>query len=132
LRWLLAAALTLCPAAAEASCLLKTQKPMVEAELFFGRDIPGGGKVSDAQWRDFVNTALAAAFPDGFTIDDAEGAWRDARTGAAVREDSKVVFVEGDGTAAFAGKLERIADAYKRRFHQDAVGIVTRPVCAAF
>lgn len=130
MKWLIALLLT--TAAADASCLLKTQKPMVEAELFFGRDIPGGGKVSDAQWRDFVDSALAVAFPDGFTIDDAQGAWRDAKTGAAVREDSKVVFVEGDGTSAFAGRIERVADVYKRRFHQDAVGIVTRPVCAAF
>lgn len=132
MRWPLVAALSLLPVAADASCLLKAQKPMVEAELFFGRDIPGGGKVSDAEWSDFVNTALAVAFPEGFTIDDAQGAWRDAKTGAAVREDSKVVFVEGDGTAAFAGTVERVAEIYRRRFRQDAVGIVTRPVCAAF
>ena len=75
---------------------------------------------------------VAQAFPDGFTVGDAEGAWRDARTGAAVHEKSKVVFVDAQGSPELAGRLARVADVYKKRFRQDAVGIVTREVCAAF
>ncbi|MBV9990916.1 MAG: DUF3574 domain-containing protein [Alphaproteobacteria bacterium] len=126
------AILTFSAVPAGAACLLATQKPMTEAELLFGRDIPGGGTVSDADWTSFVDTALAVTFPDGFTIDDAQGGWRDVKTGAAVREASKIVLVDGDGSAMFGARLERVAEAYRKRFHQDAVGIVTREVCAAF
>ena len=133
MRVLGAAALaSLIAAPADAACPLATQKPMIEAELLFGRGIPGGGTVSDADWASFLDTALAATFPDGFTVEDAQGGWRDAKTGAAVREASKIVFVDGDGSAIFGAKLERVAEAYRKRFHQDAVGIVTREVCAAF
>lgn len=128
---LIAAALVAFSASAEAACLLPAQKPMTEAQLLFGRDIPGGGQVSDADWTKFENEVLSAAFPDGFTVNDAQGAWRDAKTGAAVHEKSKVVFVE-QASPELAGRLERVADVYRRRFHQDAVGIVTREVCAAF
>jgi len=119
-------------APASAKCLLATQKPMVETQLLFGRDIPGGGTVSDQDWSAYVNEVVAVAFPDGFTVSDAQGTWRDAKTGAAVHEKSKIVFIEQPSSAELAGRLERVADVYRRRFHQDAVGIVTREVCAAF
>jgi Protein of unknown function (DUF3574) len=79
-----------------------------------------------------VNEVVAVAFPDGFTVSDAEGAWRDAKTGAAVHEKSKIVFIEAPASTELGGRIERVADVYRRRFHQDAVGIVTREVCAAF
>ena len=129
---LAAAALFAFCASAQAACLLPTQKPMTEAQLLFGRDIPGGGHVSDADWLKFENEVLSVAFPDGFTVSDAQGAWRDAKTGAAVHEKSKVVFIEDAGGPELAGRLERVADVYRKRFRQDAVGIVTREVCAAF
>jgi hypothetical protein len=117
---------------AQAKCLLATQKPMTEVQLLFGRDIPGGGTVSDNDWTAYVNEVVAVAFPDGFTASDAQGTWRDAKTGAAVHEKSKIVFIEASASPELAGRLERVADVYRRRFHQDAVGIVTREVCAAF
>jgi hypothetical protein len=125
-------ALLVAAAPAGAKCLLSAQKPMTEIQLLFGRDIPGGGTVSDGDWSAYVGEVIAQAFPDGFTVSDAEGAWRDARTGAAVHEKSKVVFIEAPASPELAGRLERVADVYRRRFHQDAVGIVTRDVCAAF
>jgi hypothetical protein len=127
-----ALALLLLAGPAQAACLLPAQKTMVEAQLIFGRDIPGGGTVGDADWSGFVNDVVAQAFPAGFTVSDAEGAWRDAKTGGAVREKSKLVIIDAPGDAALAGRLERVADIYRKRFHQDAVGIVTREVCAAF
>ena len=119
-------------APASAKCLLVSQKSMTEAQLFFGRDIPGGGQVSDDEWSKFASDVIAAEFPDGFTVSDAEGAWRDARTGGAVHEKSKIVLIDGRPTQAFARKLRHITESYRARFHQDAVGVVTREICAAF
>lgn len=130
LAWLLAALVA--ASGAQAKCLLPAQKPMIEAELLFGRDIPGGGTVSDEDWSDFANTAIAREFPDGFTVGDAEGTWRDTASGTAVQERSKIVLIDGRATPVFAKKLKHVADLYRARFRQDAVGIVTREVCASF
>ena len=117
---------------AGAKCLLASQKPMTEAQLFFGRDIPGGGEVSDEDWSKFAGEVIAADFPDGFTVSDGDGAWRDAKTGSAVHEKSKIVLIDGRATPEFVRKLHHVAESYRTRFHQDAVGVVTRQVCAAF
>ena len=119
-------------APAGAKCLLASQKAMTEAQLFFGRDIPGGGEVSDDDWSKFASDVIAGEFPEGFTVSDAEGVWRDARTSGAVHEKSKIVLIDGHASPQFAKKLRHIADNYRARFHQDAVGVVTREVCAAF
>ncbi len=105
---------------------------MVEVQLFFGRDIPGGGRVSDADWADFTATVVTPAFPDGFSVTDAKGQWRDSATGKVVREPSEVLEVVAPQSPALAPKIGKIADAYRKRFHQQSVGIVTRPVCGAF
>jgi hypothetical protein len=102
------------------------------AQLLFGRAVGTEGEVSEAEWQDFVATALTPAFPDGLTVTDAEGQWRDARTAALVRERSKVVTVLLDAPDAARPRLEAVADAYKRRFRQDSVAIVVAPACVAF
>ena len=53
-------------------------------------------------------------------------------TGKVVREPSEVLEVVAPQSPALAPKIGKIADAYRKRFHQQSVGIVTRPVCAAF
>jgi hypothetical protein len=133
LRASILALLAIVPAAAQAAtCPLPSEKPMVEVELFFGRDIPGGGRVSDADWADFTATVITPAFPDGFSVSDANGQWRDTESRRIVREPSEIVLIVAPRAAALAPKIRKIADAYRTRFHQQSVGIVTRPVCAAF
>ena len=63
-------------------CLLPAEKRMLVAELFFGRDIAGRAPLSEAEWRDFAAEIITPNFPDGFTVFDAEGQWRNPATGA--------------------------------------------------
>jgi hypothetical protein len=102
---------------------------MVELKLYFGRDIPGGGVVNDAEWRRFAADVLTPAFPEGFTVFDATGQWRNPQSGDVVREPSYVVERLGpvDGAA-----VEGAMAAYRAQFHQVAVGRVTMEVCAGF
>jgi hypothetical protein len=102
------------------------------AQLLFGRAIGTQGEVSDSEWQDFLAATVTPAFPGGLTVTDTLGQWRDAATGALVRERSKVVTILIDDPAAARPKLDAIADAYKKRFSQDAVGIVVTPACVAF
>jgi hypothetical protein len=132
--WGVLIALALCGCSTlggQQACLLPSQKPMIEVQLFFGRDIEGRAAVSDAEWADFAAVTIARTFPDGFTTTDGVGQWRDP-SGAVVHEPSKIVLIAADNTDALRPKLNDVIEAYKARFHQQAVGVVTRPVCAAF
>ncbi len=132
----LLALLALCGCASSAgypqACLLPSQKPMVEAQLFFGRAVEGRGPVSDAEWSDFAASVVARNFPDGFTVSDGDGAWRDPKTGAVTHEQTKILIVAAAATAPLASRLADVIAAYRARFHQQSVGVITRPVCAAF
>jgi hypothetical protein len=113
------------------SCALP-QKPMVEAQLMFGRNIGGKLGVTEGRWSQFLEREIAPRFPDGLTVVDAAGQWRDAKTGRLIREPSKMVTVVVVQDAALSEKIEAIADAYKRRFRQDSVGVVIRQACVSF
>jgi hypothetical protein len=105
---------------------------MVQADLFFGRDIAGrGGLVSDEDWRRFVDEEVTPRFPAGSSIGDLNGQYRD-NAGGIVREPSKVLRLFIPGTSADRAKLDAIRDAYKNRFAQESVLLVESPVCAAF
>ena len=107
------------------------QQSMLAAELLFGRRT-AGGIVSEAAWARFLAREIAPRFPDGFTVFDAAGQWRDPRRGRTVREPSKVVLIVFRDAPQMQEHLDAIADAYKRRFKQQSVGIVVKPACASF
>jgi len=113
-------------------CPLPSQKPMAMAELFFGRDIPGRGSITDTEWRIFAAKTLSRYFPDGFTAYDGSGQWMDPAKKRIVREKSKIVQVVADDDASFAANITAVSDAYKKQFRQQSVGVVTSTVCAAF
>jgi Protein of unknown function (DUF3574) len=104
-------------------------KPMLRAELYFGRNM-AGWQVNEAQWAQFVRSELTPRFPDELTVLDARGQWREGNR--LVRERSKMVIaVLSDSTKA-RERIAAAAEAYKTRFHQKSIGIVTQTVCAAF
>jgi hypothetical protein len=98
----------------------------------FGRNIGGKPGVSEAQWRAFLAREVTPRFPDGLTVFEAAGQWRDEKTKALVRERSKVVRIILPADAAADEKIAAIADAYIKQFKQDSVGIVRRPACVHF
>lgn len=105
---------------------------MLVAELFFGRKIKGGGFVSDAEWTRFAADVITPNFPDGFTAFDADGQWRNPQTGMIARDPTKVLVVAVKRGPDLAGHLQAVIDAYKTRYRQQSVGIVTRDSCASF
>ena len=81
--------------------------------LYFGTAKPGGGEVTEAEWRAFVDDTLVVRFPKGFTTWDALGEWRGGR------ERSHVVFILHP--AADDRGIDEIIAAYRKRFAQEAV-----------
>ncbi len=113
-------------------CAVLAGSPMIEAELFFGRNIGDGLGVTDRAWAQFVDQEITPRFPDGLTIQDASGHWRDSVTGRLIREPSKVVILLTERNTTKLALIREIAEAYKRRFQQQAVGTVLRPSCVSF
>ena len=106
---------------------------MLVAELFFGRDKAGRKVVSDAEWRDFLATTVTPNFADGLTVFDGYGQWRNPETGIIGRSPNvKIVLIAMKRRPDLAGRLSAVMEAYKTRFHQQSVGIITRDSCAAF
>lgn len=130
--WVLIALLTISSAQAqpiECRAGLKTQQV---AELMFGRNIGGRLGVSQAAWARFVDAEITPRFPDGLTVFDAKGQWRDASRKTIIREPSKIVQIVLPGKDDDQKRLNDVADAYIGRFHQQSVGIVVRSACVAF
>lgn len=109
-----------------------TQRPKEVAELMFGRDIGNRVGVSEAAWAQFTAREIIPRFPDGLTITDATGQWRDRDSGTIRREPSKLVEIVLPGNADDEARLDAVAAAYKRKFHQQAVGVLVRPACVSF
>lgn len=119
-------------AAAQGLSCNAPQKPMMEVEMLFGRNIGGRLGVTEARWRAFLAREVSPRFPDGLTVFDTLGQWRDAKTKALVREPSKIVRIILPADAPAREKIDAIAAAYKQQFRQDAVGVVMRPACVSF
>src|ERR1700737_4381054 len=100
--------------------------PFVADRLFFGRNIPSGGTVSDSDWEQFLRTVVTPRFPEGLTVWQGNGQWLDPR-GQLVREAVFVVEVFHKKGDEVETKIAAIAMEYKKRFGQDAVLRVTSP-----
>ena len=102
-----------------------------EYRLFFGRNIGNAEGVSDEDWRGFLADTVTPRFPDGLSVFDAAGQWRDSQ-GSVVRERSKMVLILAEPDSDALTRLDEIADEYKRRFSQESVLRVVDSACVAF
>ena len=107
-------------------------KPMAVAELLFGRNIAGRHGVTEAKWARFLAAEITPRFPDGLTVYDARGQWRDRTSNRIARERSKVVMIVLPGEPADDERLRQIVEVYKSKFKQRSVGLIVRPSCVSF
>ncbi|HZF90536.1 DUF3574 domain-containing protein [Streptomyces sp.] len=100
--------------------------PYVETQLFFGTERPDGGRaVTERQFTEFLDREVAPAFPDGLTVQEGRGQWRDAR-GVVERERSYeliLLYPVAEAAARDRG-IEEIRRAYEKRFAQESVARV--------
>ena len=109
-----------------------TQQIRQVAELLFGRDIGQRRGVSERAWTRFVSRHLTPRFPQGLTVSDAQGQWRDRGNGTLVREPSKRVEIVLPGAADDEARLDAVVAAYKHEFQQQSVTVIVRPACVSF
>lgn len=106
------------------------QERLKTAQLFFGQQIGGKPTVSDADFRRFVEDELTPRFPDGLTVLNADGQWR-ASGNPLVRDASKVVLIVLPSRGDVSSRIEAVQGAYKRRFRQESVLVLTRATCVS-
>jgi len=79
-----------------------------------------GSTIPADQWKSFLDTEVTPRFPDGLTVIDGYGQWRNAQ-GVATAEPSKILVLLHPPDPAAEGKIEEIRARFKSRFHQDSV-----------
>ena len=118
--------------ARSAACPIAGEHRMSVVHLYFGRSIRGRSPLTDAEWNEFAAEVRTRNFPYGFTAYDGDGQWLNPKTGAVVRERTRIVTVAAQDPRALAAGVVAVSDAYRKRFRQDSVGIVSEDACAAF
>ena len=126
----LASAMTPAVRAGTPACPADTDL-FTEYRLFFGRSQGAVEVVSDAAWRAFLAEEITPRFPDGLTVLDAAGQWRDS-SGTVVRERSKLVLILAEPGDSGMQRTEEIAQAYKRTFGQESVLRAVTAACVSF
>jgi len=108
------------------------QRPTQVAELMFGRNIGSRIGVSEGDFGRFVDREIMSRFPNGLTVFNAAGQWREQASDKILREPSKVVQIVLPGQVDDIARLNEIVEAYKRRFKQQSVVMIVRPACVSF
>ncbi|HLZ77578.1 DUF3574 domain-containing protein [Phenylobacterium sp.] len=107
------------------------QEAQRTAQLFFGRNIGGQPGVSEAEFQKFIDQEITPKFPDGLTVMDGGGQWRGDEN-KLIREAAKVVLIVLPKRGDASGRIEAVRNAYKARFHQDSVLLITQSSCVSF
>lgn len=91
-------------------------------ELYFGMNKPGGVVVTDEEWNKFLEDEVTPRFPDGFTILEGYGQFKN-KSGKIVKEGSKVLIVlyPKKALAEADRKIDEIRAAYNKAFQQQSV-----------
>ncbi|MFK8848338.1 DUF3574 domain-containing protein [Streptomyces sp. Ac-502] len=113
------------PAATAAAAPRKTVegRPYIETSLLFGTARPDGGPpVTDKEFHAFVDQFVTPRFPDGLTVQDGYGQYRDTH-GTIERERSYelILLYPTSQTGPNNPKIEQIRAAYMKRFGQESV-----------
>lgn len=92
----------------------------VKTELYFGLDIPGGGKVTPEQWSDFLDNVITKNFPQGLTVFEAYGQMRH-ESGEIEKQSTRVVFLVHPADPAVSAKVQDVLEAYREKFNKPQV-----------
>ncbi|MHA7634327.1 DUF3574 domain-containing protein [Corallococcus sp. M7] len=105
--------------------------PQYQTDLYFGRNRVNNEPVTEAEFQAFVDTVVTPRFQDGLTVYDAYGQYQ-LESGELVHEQSKIIVLLHDGSAARSADIEAIREEYKSQFDQESVLRIDSQPCVAF
>jgi hypothetical protein len=89
------------------------------------------GAVPMADWQDFLSAVVTPLFPDGFTVLEGYGQWRDP--GMEIHQiPTRVLIVLHPANARSEQAIETIRTTYKTRFNHVSVLRSTAPTLVSF
>ena len=106
-----------------------TASAQVRTTLYFGLS-KQKGSVSELEWQMFLRDEVTTRFPDGLTVWEAEGQWRQS-DGTIGHERSKVLLLVHPDTPAARTSVQSVIERYRKGFDQESVLWETARVCAA-
>jgi hypothetical protein len=91
-------------------------------ELFFGTAKAEGEPVTDEEFKAFVDTVVTPQFPDGLTLLEADGQFRNA-AGVIIKEKSFVLILlyPVEDFREASKRINAIRNEYKDQFQQESV-----------
>lgn len=110
------------------------QAQWLRTELYFSVGSIDGkeGVVSPARWREFLDKEVTPRFPDGFSVLDAYGQWRDKGAQEPERLSTKVIVILHENSAKNGASIEAIRLAYKRITGDLSVLRLSQPAQVSF
>lgn len=103
----------------------------VTVHLTFGRAHRDGRQIDAAEWADYLAREVSARFPARLTVIDANAQWQHPTTRRMMGEKASIVEIVTTPSAETWERMLALREAYKKRFKQDSVGMVTTPSCAS-
>ena len=122
--------LAACSETADSACPEGTD-PFVKYELYMGRSTADGGIVSSGEWDSFLADTVTPRFPEGLTVLDAQGQWRDSE-GRILKEQSIILVILAPPGDEGRRLIDEISDEYQRQFDQESVLEVESSACVSF
>jgi hypothetical protein len=106
----------------------------LRSELYFGASPVGitDGGVAEMRWRAFLDKEVTPRFPDGLTVFDAFGQWRDRGSSNTERLWTKVLVILYEDTPAHRDAIDAIRVAWKTSTHDQSVLLATTSVDVSF
>lgn len=98
-------------------------RPALQVDLYFG-------EIGPADWRTFLDEEVTPRFPDGLSVIDIYGQYRNQQ-GTIGRERSKLLVIVVFDAPAHVPRVQAIVDSFRRRHKQESVLRVERPICAS-
>lgn len=110
----------------------ETKESWVRTEIYCGLaplEAEGLGlAAAEGTWRNFLDEEVTPRFPDGLSVFDAYGQWRENTNAPIARMRSKVLVIVYPDSAARRAGVNAICEAYKKRTGEKNVLVVTAPV----
>ena len=100
-------------------------------EIYFGRNIPTGGEISEQQFAEFLSYEVTPLFPAGMTVYDAYGQMQSSNR-EIVKQKTKVVVLVHKNSKTDDDAINKIIAAYRSKFGNPQIMLLTKQVEPAY
>ncbi|MBN1288779.1 MAG: DUF3574 domain-containing protein [Actinobacteria bacterium] len=107
------------------------EQEYVQTEIFCGRNMPGGGEISEEQFAAFLNDVVTREFPMGMTVYDAYGQMENP-DGEIVEQKTKVILLVFEKSSDGGKSVQKVVDAYKKLSNNAQMMITTTDIKPEF